>query len=139
MDTDKNQELIKSISLANVMEDRDFFGAEGFFKNPRLRKEVVQLSYGMHLLRCEIYRLRMLEHNADEEWVSKVAPDFVEPVHVNHLGDASLVLIHYNLRQQIEYLRSEVLAMVVRLKGTGRFLIEEGMERPASTHGWEDL
>jgi len=113
-------DLEREISLADVMENRKFYVADAFFKNKRLRREIELLSIGMHLVRKEIYRLRMLEYGADEDWVSKVLPDYIHPLHLSEMYDQTpLGPVHYNLRQQMEYLRAELLALVVRLRKTG--------------------
>lgn len=103
-----------NLSLKEVLENRDFYEVEkGFFGGTRHGEEAERLEYGLHLLRCELFRLRLLEQGLKEDWISRHQPEFVSGV---YHAKTSREIIHSNLRRQIEYVRADVIVAAARLK-----------------------
>lgn len=105
---------LHELDLMKVVNDREFYRLPpGFFGGQKHGDEVLLLEKGLHLLRSELFRLRLREQGLTEEWIQERMPEFV-PGAYHYKADRSI--IHTNLRRQIEYVRADVLVAAARLK-----------------------
>ena len=97
----------QSLTLEMVMENRDFYVVEkGRFRKKRaMNAEVQRLGRGIHLIRCELFRLRAAAAGVSDETIECELPRFVNPV----ADDFVLKAIHAMLRQRVEYLRADLI------------------------------
>ena len=89
------------------MQDRNFFVVvKGRIRKKRdWHAEVKLLSRGIHLIQCELFRLRAAAAGVNDTTIKRELPGFVVPVTHVITVDAN----HAMLRQRIEYLRADLI------------------------------
>lgn len=104
----------RDLNLQDVLVNRSFYRADPhIFGFTNFKQEISNLEYGLHLLRCELFRLRLMEQGLKEGWIENNKPNFVESVISKN---AYLHTIHANLRRQIEYVRADVIVAAARVR-----------------------
>ena len=102
------------ITLKQVIQDKNFYRLEtGIFGGQKFGEEADRLEYAVYLLRCELFRLRLVELGVRDTWISQRKPDFVQQYYHPRTPRE---IIHSNLRQQVEYLRADAIVAAARMR-----------------------